>query len=118
MVTFEIKEDNSKSTLIVNGELSIAGAAEFKEVLMKLYESSKNLFLDLENVSSIDTSCLQLLCAAHKSSMDSDINIEIKDELSEHLKQSVTNAGYIRNVNCNTDSSKSCFWVSPKEGQH
>jgi anti-anti-sigma regulatory factor len=117
MINFELQEEDSNSTLIVNGQLTIACATEFKDALIKLYESSKSLFLDLENVSSIDTSCLQLLCAAHKSSMNSDRTIEIKDELSEHLKQAVTDAGYIRNGNCNTDSASSCFWSSDKEEQ-
>ncbi len=117
MVKFEIQEDDNKSTLIVNGDLSIAGAAEFKDILIKLYEGSKSAFLDLANVSSIDTSCLQLLCSTHKSYINSDRTIEIKDELPEQITQSVTVAGYIRKGNCNANSSGSCFWANAKEDQ-
>jgi ABC-type transporter Mla MlaB component len=115
MINFELQEEDSNSTLIVNGQLTIACATEFKDALIKLYESSKSLFLDLANVSSIDTSCLQLLCAVHKSSMNSDKTIEIKDEFPESFKQSVTDAGYIRKGNCNANYSSSCFWVNDKK---
>ena len=118
MINFELQEEDSNSTLIVNGQLTIACATEFKDALMKLYESSKNLFLDLTNVGSIDTSCLQLLCALHKSSVNSNRTIEIKDDFSESFKQSLVDAGYVRTGRCSADSSRSCFWVNDKEGQY
>ena len=115
MINYEIQEEESKNTLRVNGELSISVASEFKDLLVSLHDTSKDLYFDFSDVSSIDTSCLQLICAAHKSCIQSNRNVVIGEGISESIKQSVFDSGFSSKCKCSVDTSRDCLWAHNDE---
>jgi anti-anti-sigma regulatory factor len=58
--------DSSDCPLKISGELSIRTLDQWHETL----NSSRNLALDLSEVSACDTAALQLICAARKSGFE------------------------------------------------
>jgi len=60
-------ELGEKATLIrAAGELDLSVAEKLKNALMTALESSRETILDLQRVSGIDLSCMQLLLAASR----------------------------------------------------
>jgi len=64
----ETKDDVCEA--VVEGELTIYHAGEFKKGLEKAVKKATNINLDLANVSEIDTSCIQLLMQAQNGCLE------------------------------------------------
>jgi anti-anti-sigma factor len=60
---FERSETEDSSVLKVHGELTVECAKEFRSALMEELEKSDNILVDLEGLTEVDISGLQLLCS-------------------------------------------------------
>ncbi|WP_130471401.1 STAS domain-containing protein [Candidatus Magnetaquicoccus inordinatus] len=66
MIDFSVDDTGSTGTLILSGPLTIQHALSLKETLLKVGGDVKHLILNLDQVSSLDLTALQMLCAAHR----------------------------------------------------
>lgn len=76
-MTIRRKDTDSGIYLKVEGELSIYEVGAFHEQLATCLENVRPLEIDLEGITGCDTAGLQLLCAAHKSAMKSNVRFQM-----------------------------------------
>ncbi len=62
-MNIQIEERDSGSVLVLKGALSIYQAAALREAFMGVLRDQSEIALDLEHVTEMDTSALQLLVA-------------------------------------------------------
>jgi len=109
---YQIQEEADNNILIIEGDLTIAHAAEFKNALIQSLENAEQVTLDLAHVADVDHSCLQLLCALHKSTLNSGKAVDLRGGFPEVFEQVIKDSGFIRQGGCNEDCAESCFWVN------
>lgn len=97
--------------LRVEGDMTIQHIAELKAALMKYLETVDHLILNLDSVTEIDLSCLQLLCSAHRTSSRLKKQLTITGSRMEGLRQIIEASGYSRHIGCNFDCNKNCLWI-------
>ena len=81
---FEISElENGREGVRVTGEVDIYTATQFKEPIEKLIEANtKDIFLDLTDLSYIDSTGIGILIELRKGSMSRDLNLSLIHILS------------------------------------
>lgn len=108
---FKFEASGEEGILKVDGEISILCAGEFKNALTNSLERSNCLMLDLEAVSGMDVSCLQLICSAHRKAVLSEKQLILRGRLSDACRQIVKDSGYAREKGCMPDQDKPCLWA-------
>jgi anti-anti-sigma factor len=107
-----IKADAQRTKVItLNGEMTIQNAEKIKKVLHGALVGNDRLQLDLEGVSAVDLTGLQLICAAHISSIKLEKQFIVNFSVNEPIKTIVQDAGFIRHIGCSLDISKTCVWA-------
>ena len=116
MISFEMGSKSEVGVLSLDGELTLQRADELRAALMSSLSSADHLVLNVESVTGIDLSCLQLLCAAHRSSEKLNKRLTITGERPDVFRRVVEDAGYLRHVGCVIDQGKSCLWLGGNDG--
>jgi len=106
-----------REVLVIAGELNIEHAQALKETLLQSLGGTGPLLLNLENVTAIDLSCLQLLCAAHRSWLTANRKLAIAS-CSGVFSQTARDAGYSREMGCSIDADRSCLWLCHEPSLH
>ena len=106
-----VEQSDEKKILNLEGDLTIMHAAELKKILQKAVDNSQCVELNLENVTNVDLSCLQLFCSAHRTSLKLNRTISIHSNPPEVLKEAARDAGFQLNKGCKHDSDDSCLWI-------
>lgn len=110
MAGIKVEKKKGKSVVVMEGEMTIEHAASLRDSLLKSLEGADNIVLDLNNVTTVDLSFLQLLCSAHRTSVKAQKSMEMKSDYPESLKQAVREAGYSRHFGCTLESDSTCLW--------
>ena len=108
---YEIHESGETRILSVSGEWTVEHASRLKGVLMDVLNSSDRVVLDLERITAADLSCLQLLCSAHRTSLNAGKNLSLSTMHPEAFKKAAREAGYARTLGCHGDPRGSCLWL-------
>jgi len=113
MGDFSVKQKKGKDgvTLKVAGSLTIEHAADLRESLMDAFAKGNLVTVDLSQVDAIDLSGLQLMCAAHRTSLGLDKRLVVLESTQPGVQKSAQLAGYYRHVGCSQDVTKTCVWV-------
>ena len=112
-MTFTVDDSQKEGSLVADGSLTVQQAAEFKDALTKALNEVDSLEINLDNVTEVDLTCLQLLCAAHKTCMKTNKTLKISHQHTEALKEAVKNAGYERHRGCKeAGGDNQCLWLS------
>ncbi|MBN2298089.1 MAG: STAS domain-containing protein [Deltaproteobacteria bacterium] len=109
MVQFENRDSKEGRTLHIEGSLTIEHSGSLKDNLLEAFASTDHLIIDLERVTAIDLSCLQVLCAAGKSFIKADKKINILSELSDIVKKSLADVSIDRSA-CGLPCNAHCLW--------
>ena len=92
-------EDSARGKILrVEGSLTIEHACALKELLIEALEETDHLDIDLQNITSVDLACLQVLCAAHKTFVEAHRHMGIQDDPPEIFIKSLFNAGIDRST--------------------
>jgi len=110
MADIKVEKKGKERVLVISGSLTIEHASEFREALIKSLEKASHVMLNMDGVTETDLSCLQLLCSAHRTFVNTKKSVELA-EISDTLKQAVRDIGYKRNLGCMQETEKSCFWM-------
>jgi anti-anti-sigma regulatory factor len=86
--------DQEDATLIMEGALTIERAAELKEMLLGAMRNSGSVVIRFMENSRIDISFLQLICAAHRSAINTGRNLKLYQNIPENLLKEIRSAGY------------------------
>ncbi|HEX9022379.1 MAG TPA: STAS domain-containing protein [Geobacteraceae bacterium] len=116
MADMEIRRMEQEGTdetgvVAISGRMTIEHAGEIRSALLEVFASSDGVRLDLERVSEVDLTGLQLICAAHISSIRLKKRFNVNTTASEPLISFVQNAGFLRHIGCCMDISQTCVWT-------
>lgn len=109
-MVYKIEPSGSALMVILNGEATIESAVELKNVLLKAMESSDDIIINIESLTAIDLSFLQLLCSACRSCLKLGKKLSLSGKYPDFYNRMVRNAGYFRQRGCEIDSNDSCLW--------
>jgi len=87
-------------TLSIQGRITIERAQELKELLLSRISAADNLLIDLNDMTEIDVTGLQLLCAAHKHALKTGRMIHLKTPLPAKLADAIRLSGFVRQQSC------------------
>jgi anti-anti-sigma factor len=107
---FMKEESGQAGTLHLAGELDIRNASELKEVLREAQDAVERLALNLEGVTGVDVSALQLLCSVHRRAMKSDKHLTVIGNAAAPFRRALRDAGYEREQGCPSDRDQTCLW--------
>ena len=99
--------------LKLEGSWIIERAQELKSVLLQSLNRYDRIIVDLEGLTQVDLSFLQLFCSAHRTSLKQGKHFALHQNKPPAVKKLVREAGYERTLGCHRDPCKSCLW---KEG--
>lgn len=110
-MTFKITKKGNKRVITFEGDLTLQNAEKMKKALLKSLETAGQVTLKLDRVTSLDLSCLQLLCSAHRTAVRKNRPITLSISCPELFQRFVREAGFIRHIGCEMDHKKSCLWI-------
>ena len=116
MFDCKVEESADNKILTINGELTIQNIAELWKILIKSLKDTAHLALNLENITEIDMSFLQLLCSAHKTTIKSDKHFTLHCSSPEIFREAVKDSGYQQIKGCELVTDNSCLWVEGNDG--
>jgi anti-anti-sigma regulatory factor len=116
MTGFSIKqvtqaETPGSITVVVTGEMTIQNAAEIRNALLQAFSDGERLILKMDKVTAVDLAGLQLLCAAHRSSIADKKHFSVSGIYNEAIKSVIMDAGFPRRSGCVEDIDKTCVWT-------
>ncbi len=97
----------------ITGNLTIENIQEIYQLLTAAIDNTQKVSLIFENVTAVDLSFVQLLCAAHRTAVNAGKSTTLSSLCPEGLKTTVRELGFIQEQGCVLDSQCSCLW---KEG--
>jgi ABC-type transporter Mla MlaB component len=112
-MSIKLKRTAKKGLILCDGELTLDHAEELRSVLIKALIDVDRVELDMEKVTRVDLSCLQLLCSAHRSAERMNKLLALRHGRPDELNRVAGEAGYLRRAGCRLDSDKTCLWRSP-----
>lgn len=110
-VTMDKAEGGAPFVVSVNGPLTVQNMGALKDTLLQALDGAEQLCLDLAGVTEVDLAGLQILCSAHRSSLQLGKHLCITTGDSDIINMSSMEAGFQRHVGCAQDKGESCFWV-------
>jgi ABC-type transporter Mla MlaB component len=103
-----VENKGSAVVLRASGELVIDQAARLASGLVEALGDSGNIGIDLSSVTKIDVACLQLLCAAHKSSVRQKKVLRFDGICPDTVTHVAKDAGFGRV--CGLRADDACLW--------
>ena len=97
--------------IVINGEMTIQNAVEIRNALLDTFSEGNNLQLDMKGVTDVDLTGLQVICAAHISSIKIGKNFTLVINGNEPIMKIVHDAGFLRHTGCSLDLSNTCVWT-------
>ena len=107
MIDFSVDESSSTGTLTLSGDISIQFASALKETLLEGISKTESLVFNLEQVDRIDLSTVQLLCAAHRSLINSKKVLVVAGAIPNAIKETIAESGY---TGCMGDGDTTGLW--------
>ena len=111
MLKIDVSQDGAKGVVEVEGELTVQAAGEFREAMLSALQTFDEVYVNMGKVTTVDVSCFQILCSAHRTAVRSKKSLTCSGNLPEEFRKSAMEAGYIRNSGCAFDCSSVCMWV-------
>ncbi len=100
-MSIRIEADNEKSSIFIDGELTIYTAQEYTQSLTDGFIADKTLELDLSAVEEIDTSGIQLIAAMAKELVNNCYEMKIISA-SDAVKEALDTSQILTNLMHNT----------------
>ena len=106
----KLKQEEGRSCLFLDGDMTVNNTEAFKNILLESLRQDDFVEVDFENVTTVDLSCLQLLCSAHRFAAESGKEIVIKDNSIQALQEARVRAGFNFEKSCDFNPSCECLW--------
>jgi anti-anti-sigma regulatory factor len=109
-MSFAATQADRKSIITIAGELTISSAEEFKKVLLEAFGAADDVSLKINALETVDLACLQVLCSAHQSAIQSGKKLRFDMPPPPIFRTAVADVGYSRLNECKMNQDKSCLW--------
>lgn len=90
----KVNQSDSETGIMVSGDLIINHIEKIKEAFDNAIDTSKDLTLDLNDVTSIDITFIQLVISLKKSFQSSGNQIVFKNNFNDEIMTLLKNAGF------------------------
>ncbi|MCP4114319.1 MAG: STAS domain-containing protein [Desulfobacteraceae bacterium] len=107
---FKTEKNGNTVTVKMGGPLTIEHAAELKNFMTSVSEESEKIIVDLDDVTDMDLSCIQLLCSANLCFDNTRKRLIRKSAHPKVITQVLFDAGYTAQMVCHGIPCKKCFW--------
>ena len=97
MVQFKVGESGKQGTLKFDGELTIDNADENRQAFLDSITTVETISVNLEKVTKVDLTFLQLLFSAHRTSTAMNKRMDFIEKIPEPVIQSVKRLGFSYN---------------------
>jgi anti-anti-sigma factor len=104
---------NDEGQLSFRGNVTQEHVHQVKEALLTSLSQVNQLILNFHEAQAIDLTCLQLLCSAHRTSVQQSKHLSIRG-ISNAFQDTVELTGFSRSIGCIHDSGNSCLWTEKK----
>lgn len=104
----KVRRKGKTRVLKVHGSLTIEDADVLKRSLESCIDKAEEVFFDINETEDVDLTCLELMCAAHKTAEKSKKKILINGSPSDNLWNSIEDAGYFSRTAC--EWGERCIW--------
>lgn len=103
--------EKGQFNIVLEGKLTIEEASIKKDVFNDAYSKHQNVCIDLEKVTDIDISGIQLLCSASMFFEKKNKNLTIKSKNNDKIIQVLKELGYNhKDGGCYEFSCIKCLW--------
>jgi ABC-type transporter Mla MlaB component len=108
------KQAKETATLFISGPMTIEDAAQLKTTLVDALAASFLIEIDLSATDTIDLSCLQVLCSAHRAAVHAGKKLFVRRK-AEALISCLEDAGFPRHSGCFQQEVEPCLWQEVKQ---
>ena len=103
--------NKKKSSIKLNGHLTVQNAADLRESLVTKLSDSRNLSVVFKDVKGADLTILQLICSTHKTALESGKSVTFKEQsIPEVVQDLAIQAGFTDRF-CSVQRPD-CLWTS------
>jgi anti-anti-sigma factor len=95
-VPITLEQSEAQCLIHLEGEITIPFAEELKQTLVQALNEGKDLRIDLEGVTELDITALQLLCVAEREAKKSSLGFSAAGRVPEDICAAATAAGFKR----------------------
>lgn len=99
------------NVLKLQGDWTIERAGDLKPALLEALGNGEHIVIDMEGLTGMDLSIMQLLCSAHRKSIRLGRQFGFSERKPETLKRIVRDAGLVRTIGCHKDPCRGCLWT-------
>jgi ABC-type transporter Mla MlaB component len=106
---------NSRGILYLKGPATIEYGTELKQALLDALDRVRELLIDVREVTEVDETCLQLLCAAHRSALGRHKSISLATEGTQVFAELTGAVGFYCSLpaTCVKADGEHCLWFGP-----
>lgn len=108
-----LEQTGETATFYISGSLTIEDAANLKTAIAGIIDDSALIEIDLSETPSVDLSCLQVLCAAHRSAVLAGKKLLLLNA-PDDLRTCLEDAGFPRQSGCLCHRDETCLWQEEK----
>jgi anti-anti-sigma regulatory factor len=112
-----VKIDNNVIVMF-EGDLTVKHAEEMKADIVKALKNGELVGMTFEDITSVDLSCLQLLCSSHRSAVRLQKKMYFESCPPQILKDMADATGFLWLKGCTADCAKSCLWNAARGANH
>jgi ABC-type transporter Mla MlaB component len=111
MAEIRRSQAGDRVVLTVSGELTVPHAKALKAELLDALKNAAAVEVAVEQVSGIDISFPQLLCAAHRAAAGLNKQMTITGAEQEPFGKMLRSAGFTRHIGCQEGTRRPCLWL-------
>lgn len=108
-----LEQSEETAKLFISGAMTIEDAANLKTTIAGIVADSALIEIDLSATGTTDLSCLQVLCAAHRSAVLAGKKLVLRNA-PEDLRTCLEDAGFPRQTGCLQQDGETCLWQEEK----
>ncbi len=112
MLTFKKSKSGEQVTIVLKDEVGIDQAVKMQEHLVKGFKESAELIINLEKISDIHLTIIQLIISAFNEAEQINKKVSLNGYLSENIKTILENTGIIYKDGVVLENEKNSFWVT------
>jgi ABC-type transporter Mla MlaB component len=101
----------ANTTVVIKGDATIAAVGRLKKELTEALAAAQEVQVQLQNITAVDVTLLQLLCAAHRSAAEQKKGLTVTGGKQELFAQLLRKAGFLRHMGCRENDRKACLWI-------
>lgn len=95
----------------ISGEMTVINACRARDALLDVFSVEDKIRIDVHDITAIDLTGLQLLCAAHRAALAGSKSLVVTGGDNARFMTVARSAGLLRHVGCKRDEKKTCIWV-------